>query len=861
MKIYRGGTKWLVLFLTCLSINAFSTDFKAYRKLALRKRDQAKLKISNLPQDESLAVLHNFLEAPEKNLRMMAAQIAKNEYETALIGDIEKAREKEETEGIAKAMDSALERLRAYQKIELPAKELAALRSSDKSAPEEAKNNGSADNGVGPASVTLNVRNWRGDGVGRAKVFAYSRKYGIRVPARADAFAQTNQQGLTGLPLTLGTWTIVAFSQPAYQNNHKGRAVFLIKEVTVDKPKMRISIRPDSEIKLSFKDGLDAEEIHAIDPAMAHSVKFPSLGGSAKGRFTLETGKDVKIALLGADTEPGKTWTFFTKEVRAPASWTIEPQGTLVTFNGPKLLPRIKSANVSVSQYAHSATPLSFTVQPGERMLLPPGTTEIDYAVDADLGRLVYGPMPYELKDKAKLSLALDSPTEAEVNHDFFRDYAGRKKVLAACVTARDANGHLLTGLQGANKRAMAFTYRTFRGNRLMAESENEKRSLSCIVGEGFDQGIMPELSYEITADLGPGVPKKMKASEYAKVDTEHFTLYGPSLATARLEALGKSTEKVRDVIQALRESPPGWEHKDVLIKVTLPPTVGASAGGRGINARLAGLVKQRWLGFDSMGAFPHEMLHLFKFGHDDYMGVWQVATQNLMARDYGSDAVYFPNMKEQQAINAFLRGENGEHGNAVPWLIYARYGLAPFRFYQNVEKRWKPALQTLEINDDETCCAIFSEATGEDVKPLYELTGSSIRNDVLDQAKAIIAGLDGGTAPAILATDNKKPQSPEAKQLNKALGIANRMPPGKALANLSRVQPLVDKIPVNRDRVRFEMRFALAYDAIKAEKEMFESLRRAQRAAITVNQAYFEKVRNLSVNVITGQPAVLGHL
>jgi len=861
MKIYRNGIQRLilVLILISLSVSAFPVDFKTYRRQALLKRDVARQRIVSLPQEEKQAVLRDFLKAPQKNLRLMAALLTKSEYETALIPDLEKAKEKEKVKGVLKVLNGAIERLRAYQKIELAPEEVAALiRSGNESTN---GNNGVTSKGVRPANVTLNVRNWRGDGIPRARVFAYSRKYNIRFPAKAGSFVQTNSEGLTLLPLTAGKWMVVAFSQPAYQRHHKGRAVFLIQQITVKKLKQRIAIRPDAEIRLSFNDEQDTVKIYAADPAMTHETRFPPLGNSAKGRLTIETTKGAELTLFGTGTKPGKFWTFFRDKVAAPASLTVEPQGTWITFSEPKLLPRVKSATVFVSRYAHRASPLSFTVKPGDRLLLAPGSTEIDYAVDADLGRLVYGPRQYELKAGETLALRLDSPTEAEVTHDFFRNYGGKPNVLAACIIARDANGHLLTALQDRNRRMKSFTYKTYHGNRLIAETQTQRGSFTTIVGENIDRSIMPELSYEITADLGPGVPKKMKASEYTKVETNHFSLYGPSLAIEQLKALGQSTEQVFEAIQALRGSPPPWTHKDVLIKVTLPPTVGASAGGRGIRVRLTSVLKRHWIAYDSLKAFPHEMLHLFKFGHDDFMEVWQNATWNLMARNRGSKTYYLPNLKSQQEITAVLRGLPGNHSTAVCWLIYARYGLAPFRFYQDVEKQWKPALQRLQITDDETCCAIFNKATGQNIKPLFEMAGSVIRDRMLAQAESILTGLDSDNKPSSIMTTGKNPLSPETRRLNRVLSSAGRADPERALTNLKRAQPLVDKIGVNRDRVRFQMRFALVYYKLHAEEEMYESLRRAQRAALMVNFAYFKLVRNLATSVVMGQPVVMGHL
>ncbi|MHC4492230.1 MAG: hypothetical protein ACYTDU_11455 [Planctomycetota bacterium] len=107
-------------------------------------------------------------------------------------------------------------------------------------------------------------------------------------------------------------------------------------------------------------------------------------------------------------------------------------------------------------------------------------------------------------------------------------------------------------------------------------------------------------------------------------VESKHFTGLAPACLKQRLRRALEGAEVAYRTTCRLRGQKPQWKRTGIRFRPVLPPGVGASAGGQGLNFSAANLIKTRWLEVTGPWALPHELLHKFGFGHDDFMQVWQ---------------------------------------------------------------------------------------------------------------------------------------------------------------------------------------------------------------------------------------------
>jgi len=312
-------------------------------------------------------------------------------------------------------------------------------------------------------------------------------------------------------------------------------------------------------------------------------------------------------------------------------------------------------------------------------------------------------------------------------------------------------------------------------------------------------------------------------------------------------------------------------------MKVTLPPTVGARAvgtpGGPADQMRIVTMLNGRWFESENIWALPHEMLHTFGFGHDDFMDVWSNAAIRATRSERIPDVcVLPPKAPIQERILVVLRGENSEAAaNVVPWLVYGRCGLDPLRKYQDVEKEWKPAIQTHDVNDQETYCAILSQMAGTDLRDAYAAASIPIRPVAFAAACQSIAELRTAsltkTEPQGETTSGTMASAPAAKGpvttdtlLSRALDGA-RAKGAVGVTELRQKIALVKQVPLNRARVRLYLRFGKTFDDLGAKDDAYAAYRQGQREAAKVSREYVDLCRRLATDAVMGKPLQLGHL
>ncbi|MHC4136083.1 MAG: carboxypeptidase-like regulatory domain-containing protein [Planctomycetota bacterium] len=811
--------------------------------------EDSKAAILARPRAERVQAIRDLLAAQAVHRRVLGAKLAQLTFETDAIDALETALSLENAPKATQALQESLDDLRVYRRIELPRAELPPLVAANGNAPAD---------GLGPADLQVTVRDASGQPVGGALVLAYSLGDFLRWPFRH--FAQADANGVVTLPLARGSWSVVAVSPPA-----SGRGVFLVsRDVKLSKPNDALLLRPDAELAIGIEGDVDADTVHALDPAVGFVIAFPSLGRSARGRFVLETTKETPVHLLLAGRAKGDAhWFALERSVKAPAEVAIaptSPDAARVSLRPPRHLERVDSARVHLRLREHDATPVVLETKPGATVFLPPGFLEIDYSVVANGLRYVYGPSLRETKRGKTSALVLDSPSRAVVFHEVRRRFAGERRVLTAGLLASDANGHFLLEVraEGRRGRRAPAAVRVFRRGKLIAAAKDDARQpLFRPVQSGIEEAWLSTLEYEFDLDLGPGVPRRLPGVEPVPVESKHFTGLAPACLKQRLRRALEGAEVAYRTTCRLRGQKPQWKRTGIRFRPVLPPGVGASAGGQGLNFSAANLIKTRWLEVTGPWALPHELLHKFGFGHDDFMQVWQTTVLATARAELVGSPVRMLKPKLAETVLAMRRGQATQEAfKELPYLIAARHGLDPFRGYMDLEKAWKPKLQAQGLSEPESSCAILSEMAGADLSALYGAAGLPIRPEHLAKGRRALAKARPQAGPT-----RKRPQrSDAAKALDRALRAAKRK--GRAGAEeLSRKLGSIAQLPLDRQQVRYYLRFGKTLFELGALDEAHAALLEAQRAAARVGRAYLDLCRRMAVDLLQGKAVNLGHL
>lgn len=846
-----------------------------FRRLAAERQPEARQAILAMPRDERPPVLRDLLRSRSSRVRLFAVDMCRSSFETRLANDVEAAAKGLRDEASRKRIRETADFLRAHRKIELPEAELAALFNNHTNGPSL-----KAD-WLGPVTLEVAVQNARGRPVAEARVLAYDRVHFIQAPA--EGFTQTDKDGRVQLKLARGSWTIIALSPESYNQANEGRGVCVIARGRSLRQKTeKLTLRPNAEIEMRF--GGEAEAVHAVDVARGLEVRFPSLGKGLRGAFVIETLAGEAPALAAFGKRDDKTrWIAFEDGLRAPArvEWACGAASQArVELLPPRLLPKLDAARISFRRFEHDATPLEFPAQPGQTVFAPPGRCEIEYSVDHNGRRFNYSPAVCELKAGQSRPLVLDSPSRATVYHEQWRQFYGKSKALTGGLLAWDGNGHFLSSFRKPGGLSLPAPIRVLRdGTQLPLDPTSEVTRLFRPFANDVESGWLSNLVYEIAADLGPGVPKRLRGATNTSFDSAHFTLEAPAPLRGRMELFGAGAERVYDAVLDMRGEKPGWNRTRLTVKTIMPPTVGAWATPQGIEFPVLSLLWSRWLDVETIGSLPHEMLHKFGLGHDDFMDVWTIETRRRIRQGCHREAASFPSSSVQRDILAFLRGDDvATPDPIVPWLIYARHGLKPFQGYQRVEKDWKTPLQADGLTDGETNCLILSEMAKADLRPIYAAAGIDIRPDAYAAARRKLPALRAKPAPApqgpritylgspvppatnSAAATTRTPAERTASMLGRVLGFASAKKPG-ALEQLRKHIGLIRDLPVNRDRVRSYMRFGKAFYDLGAEQDACEAFRNAQREAAKAGRDYLDRCRHICTDGIMGKPMIMGHM
>jgi len=885
MKRLTFVRTWLATLVAAAFIASFvrgeTTD---YVQLALKKPVEALERINSLPREERLDAIKALLASSEPGPRQMAARLARNAFDCRIIDKLQEVAKTAKKEAVAKDLQSAVDFLIAYRNIALPDAELAALAPP----PAESRETLLKREGLGPVALKVTVQNAKGEAIGGAKVLAYSATYCLRVPSRG--FAEADADGRATMDVAPGAWTILAFSPETYQKSHAGRGVFTVADGRkLERPTEELTIRPAGELSIAFEDAGEAAEVHILDGPLGADESFPSLGATKNGKFILEANPGHPLALLATGKRDKKTlWTAFVPELKSSDGVVLKPTGpqsASLLFTPPTHLRKVESAKVSIRQRAHDQTPATIEVKPGQTVFMTPGKAAIDYVVASSKAKYGYGPMEYSVAPGETRSLVLDSPSTASMYCEHKPNFYGKKNVLMGGLIAADANGHFLIALQGSKGGPAPMPVRILDGDKTIAAEKGEDIRIFRELADNVSSGIVPQLTYEIGADLGPGIPKTLRACGVSTYETAHFKVQGPAPLLAQLQAFGTGAERVYDGICRLYGQPPRWKKMGILVRPILPPTVGAQAVRGGVQFRTMALMQARWVEHESVGATAHELLHTFGFGHDDLMAVWCLEVLRDIRREAMPNAFMAVGAGNARAVLKCLRGEETDVAlENLPWIIYARYGMRPFQGYQKVEKEWKAAMQANGLNDPESYCAVFSEMAGTDFSGLFGAAGLPVSDDAREKAKEIIASLRSGQTPAAMA---KEPAGENAAMANAALATAEETRASSAtsqesadpspelnrllmraaqggegmVARLREGLPKVKEVPMNRTRVRMYMRFGDAFFKLDAKQDAYEAYKQAQREAARVSDRYLDMCRRFSVDALMGKPLMLGHM
>lgn len=766
-------------------------------------------KLLSLPDDERGRALRELLADPAARQRVRGARLARRAFETGVIDALERALEQEDDAPAARAIQESLDDLRVYRRIELPRREVPPL---------------AAPGGLGPADLQVTVRDAAGRPVGGALVLAYALREFLRWPFQQFARAEGN--GVVTLPLARGRWSVVALSPAA-----AGRGVFLVRrDVVLERPSEALLLRPDAELAIRIEGNVEAHAVHALDPAVAFAVAFPSLGRSERGRFVVETTRESAVdLLLSGRAGDDAHWVAFEHSARAPGEVAIAPTSRAaarLALRPPRHLRRVEEAQIQLRLRAHDATPVVIETRPGVTLFLPPGPIELEHSVVANGLRYVYGPSPHAAAAGRTTPFVLDSPSRAVVFHEVRRRFAGERRVLTAGLLARDANGHFLLDVraEGRAGRRVSGAVRVFRRGKLVAVGRDDRRpSLFRSVRAGIEETWLASLRYEYDLDLGPKVPTRIPGVESVPVESQHFTGLAPACLQDRLRRALQGAEAVYRTTLRVRGGKPAWKRTGIRIRPVLPPGVGASAGGPGLNFSAANLIKNRWLELAGPWAMPHELLHKFGFGHDDFMQVWQSTVLAAARAEALGSPVRLLKPRLAEPVLAMRRGQTTQEASKhLPYVIAALYGLDPFRGYMDLEKVWKPKLQGMGLSDPESSCAILSEMAGADLGALYRAAGVAIRPQPLAQGRQSVARA-------------RPPKEPPA--------------------------PRDEVAPRDRQRVRHHLRRAKASFDRGALDEAHAALLEAQRAAAKAGRAYLDLCRRLAVDLLQGKAVDLGRL
>lgn len=855
--------KTIAALLVALSISsslALATSLD-YPLLARTKPNEARAKITALPRDERVDALKQLLRSRQGSSRAMGAMISRSTLETRVLPDLERALTQTKNPPTSKTLGQAIAFLSVYEKIALTDDEMTSLFPDEETATTRL-------DWIGPVALIVTVLDSRGEPLSGAQVTAYSQKFSVRAPQ--SAFATADDKGRVTLEVARGEWTILAMNPKTYQGARPGRGVFIVeRDLALDQRTKMVELRPDSEITVSIEGALDASAIHAIERSQAYQIPFPSLGRSEENEFILETTKGEPLTLLGvsqADFDD-TAWTDITKSVTAPASITWRPTAAdvaKISFTRPKHFSSIETARANLRRFIHAATVVALEPRPGMILHAPPGDVVINHSIITRGKRYNYSPTPHALNAGETLSHTLDAPTTAAIYHQVFNGFYGMKNVLGAGVVAQDANGAFLTGIRAPKtNRPIAVPLTVHRNGEVIRRIEGRDGKFFRDIVDEFDAEQLDELEYEIGFDLGRAIPKRIRGSERVTAETEHFTVHAAPLFIERAHAAGLGAERLYDLICELRGSKPKWDHMGLFIETTLPPSVGAQATGRGVRFRTGTLYQGRFPKQDGIWALPHEMLHRFGFGHDDFMSVW---CNEILRRQRETDvpnAPYLQKPKIQKDILAILRGEAGDTAAAnLGWIVHGLHGLRPFQGYQDVEKEWKPRIQAHGLNDDETYCAILSEKAGADFRPLYAAAGAAVRMDVYAKGLEEIERLKNGEAAVAETTtaNTSLATTQTLRRLNTTLGRALKQGE-QGVKNLRKQIALVENIDVNRNRVRFYMRFGKAFGDLGAKSDSHDAYHRALLEAARVSRQYVSKCARLATDAMMGKPLMLGHL
>lgn len=826
-------------------------------------------RLAAIPADERVVILRELLSSNSPTDRTRAARQTKANWDLALLGELETQLAREKNPATKQALKTTVDELRLYSKILLPEEELAGFQ-----APPVDREQALKQLGFGPVDLRVEARDAQGKPVPNARCFAYSRDYCLRSPT--TGFAMSDESGAINLKLARGVWSVVVISALEFQDNRSNRGLFLkASNVELKKPRQTLRLKPDAELVVNFgaRKELNAAAIHVIDRLQGHQIKFPAMG-AAKGRFVLKATSGVTLAVLAQGTcEDGSAWSVFDSDVTAPAKldWRpTGPQATKVVFKRPTHLKDIKSVTLIVHRFWHEPTPLIIEdLDLGSTVYLSPGTVELRYTVAADDNRYEYSPRQYELMAGQTLSLTADSPTTASIFHQHYPFFYGEmKRVLAAGLIARDANGHLLNRVLNADGKPSSLSLTARLDGEEIGRATSARGRLIQKIAQDVDGEILPRLLYEIAAPLGPGVPSSLPGCDWTMIETEHFTVYAAPMLVDRASLLAKGIEALYDELSELKGEGPKWKRTGLLMRTIMPPTTGASATKRGVLMPYIYLLSGRWLNIESIKKLPHELEHMFGFGHEDFMGIW---ANRLYGRMCSAETPAImtgppPNAAMQENVLALMRGDVGVKPSAVPWIIYGKCGIAPFRGYQEVKQEWPDALQSQGATDEETYCAILSECAQQDFRPLYALVDATIRPDEYAEAQETIARLRSERTE-IAATDDSNTtgasaafQIPMAK-LNAAIKQAKEAGGEEGVKILLEAKPVVAEFSRNRIRCRQYMRLGAVFMELDAEAEACEAFRDVQREAALVGREYLNHCRRLAVIGLTGRPPGLGHM
>ncbi|MCX7045389.1 MAG: hypothetical protein NTX50_07905 [Candidatus Sumerlaeota bacterium] len=872
----------MIFALAVLSANAAPPGDLVSR--AAQKPAETREWLLSLPTTERTAALQTLLASSNGRARQVAVRTANDAFDTKVLDLVRKAAETETKPGPAEEYKKIAAFLEAYKNIQLDDAELSQLLPGIKNPAVLSSAPAGGARQSAPARLDIMVMNARGEPVTGARIAAYCMEYGLRAPL-AEEWAGADRSGKANLDLSSGLWTVVAYSPSAYAKSHEGRGVFMVKrDLKVEQPIEQLTLRPTSELALSFEDAGEAESVFLMDRRLGAELSFSSLGPTKNRRITVESNGDPWLALLAAGHKsPEEAWMVSREMLVSSGSISIRPmdrQQSTIRFAPPRLLPEIKSARVSV--YYRSSGPLrcDFETRPGATLTMTPGTVEMDYTINTGQSRFIYGPAPHELSAGQSFNFILDSPSTAVMFQEHRKSFELKKNVLLACLAASDANGHFLTALQNASGKPAPFTMRVFCGEETVADFKSDLGRFSNEIASDLSPDKAAKLTYQIDCDLGPGIPKRINAAALSQSETAHFHLEGPAPVAARMEALGRGTEIVYEKIRALVGQAPRWDRLNVSFHPVLPPTVGGSYGGGRINLAMMLLARTRWIADNPMGVFSHELLHAFDFGHDDLMAIWVYAVRKESVHGQNPAPFLAIPGATAKAVLAVLRGEKPSAPGAAPWIIYLRNGIQPLRAYQDVEKQIKPRMQAASLNDDETLCAILSDAAGEDFADLYQSSGSPIRQEFYAKGRAILTAwkdersktvADGRASSASAAATvsdalstsaiiTMKSPTESLKRLNAAIGRANTGN-RRALEGLRQYRTAVNDLALNRERVVTNMRIGEAFYHLDEKPEAFEAFRQAQREAIKVDTGYLNTCRRISTDFLLGNPLRLSHM